>query len=52
MTWEQVISHLTSLAQGDLFCDMDNSFWDIEVSLKTSKHALLVLYLSNLGLSE
>ena len=38
MTWEQVISHLTSLAQGDLFCDMDNSFWDIEVSLKTSKY--------------
>ena len=33
MTWEQVISHLTSLAQGELFCDMDNSFWDIEVTL-------------------
>ena len=33
MTWEQVISHLTSLAQGELFCDMDNSFWDIEETL-------------------
>ena len=33
MTWEQVVSHLTSLAQGELFCDMENSFWDIEVTL-------------------
>ena len=33
MTWEQVINHLITLAQGELFCDMENSFWDIEVTL-------------------
>lgn len=30
MTWEENVELLTSLVQGELFCNMENAWWDIE----------------------
>ena len=54
MTWEQVINHLTTLAQGELFCDMENSFWDIEVTQHWHRliFAKFSTFLSSSGVSD
>ena len=52
MTWEQVINHLITLAQGELFCDMENSFWDIEVTQHLLIFAKFLTFLSSPGVSD